>query len=170
MQEKLLLSWRFVSRWNTPPLINHLEGNEPRRAVGHNFDLSFHLLAVSFLLGSHIVFSHLNFRQHPLHLGDLQIPQKQSLEGFLQPTHFGKSCTVISDSLRSHGLQPAWLLCPCNSSGKSTGVGYHFLLQGTHFRVVHNSQRLIPIQSFYHCFQKYLHKLYSPITRNHDVF
>ena len=41
------------------------------------------------------------------------------------------SCTVISDSLQSHGLWPARLHCPRNSPGKSTGVGCHFLLQGT---------------------------------------
>ena len=28
-----------------------------------------------------------------------------------------------------HGLQPAWLLCPCSSPGKNTGVGCHSLLQ-----------------------------------------
>ena len=36
----------------------------------------------------------------------------------------------MSDSLRPHGLQPTWLLCPWNFPGKSTGVGCHFLLQG----------------------------------------
>ena len=39
------------------------------------------------------------------------------------------SCSVVSDSLRPHGLQPA-RLCPWNSSGKNTGVGSHSLLQG----------------------------------------
>ena len=34
------------------------------------------------------------------------------------------------DSLRSHGLQPARLLCLWNFPGKNTGVGCHFLLQG----------------------------------------
>jgi len=34
------------------------------------------------------------------------------------------SCSVVSDSLRPHGLYP-W-----NSPGKNTGVGCHFLLQG----------------------------------------
>ena len=38
--------------------------------------------------------------------------------------------SVISDSLRPHGLQPARLLGPQNSSGKNSGVGCHFLLQG----------------------------------------
>ena len=40
------------------------------------------------------------------------------------------SHSVVSDSLRSHGLQPARLLCPWNSPGKNTGVGCHALLQG----------------------------------------
>ena len=40
------------------------------------------------------------------------------------------SRSVMSDSLRPHGLQPNRLLCPWDSLGKSTGVGYHFLLQG----------------------------------------
>ena len=39
------------------------------------------------------------------------------------------SCSVVSDSLRPHGLQPARLLCPWNSPGKNTGLGCLFLLQ-----------------------------------------
>ena len=35
------------------------------------------------------------------------------------------------DFLPPHGLQPARLLCPWSFSGKNTGVGCHFLLQGT---------------------------------------
>ena len=35
----------------------------------------------------------------------------------------------MSDSLRLHGLLPARLLCPWDSSGKNTGVGCHALLQ-----------------------------------------
>ena len=38
--------------------------------------------------------------------------------------------SVVSDSLQSHGLQPASLLCPWDSPGKNTGVGIHSLLQG----------------------------------------
>ena len=33
-------------------------------------------------------------------------------------------------TLQPRGLQPARLLCPWNSSGESTGVGCHSLLQG----------------------------------------
>ena len=40
------------------------------------------------------------------------------------------SCSVMSDSLRIHGPQPAMLLCPWEFPGKNTGVGCHFLLQG----------------------------------------
>ena len=40
-----------------------------------------------------------------------------------------RSHSVMSDSLRPHGLQPTRLLHPCDFSGKSTGVGCHFLLQ-----------------------------------------
>ena len=36
----------------------------------------------------------------------------------------------MSDSLQPHGLQPIRLLCPWDFSGKNTGVGCHFLLQG----------------------------------------
>ena len=39
------------------------------------------------------------------------------------------SCSVMSDSLRPHELQPARLLCPWNSPGKNTGVDCHSLLQ-----------------------------------------
>ena len=37
---------------------------------------------------------------------------------------------VRSDSLQSHGLWPARLLCPWNSPDKNTEVGCHSLLQG----------------------------------------
>ena len=40
------------------------------------------------------------------------------------------SCSVVSNSLRPHGLQPTRLLCPWDSPGKNTGAGCHFFLQG----------------------------------------
>ena len=40
------------------------------------------------------------------------------------------SLSVMSDSLRPHGLKPIRLLCPWDLPGKNTGVGYHSLLQG----------------------------------------
>ena len=37
--------------------------------------------------------------------------------------------SVVSDSVRPRRGQPTRLLCPWDSPGKNTGVGYHFLLQ-----------------------------------------
>ena len=39
-------------------------------------------------------------------------------------------CSVMSDSLWPHGLQPTRLLCPWTSPGKNSRVGCHALLQG----------------------------------------
>ena len=47
-----------------------------------------------------------------------------------QDTTSSGSCLVVPNSLQPHELYPARLLCPCNSPGKNTGVGSHFLLQG----------------------------------------
>ena len=49
------------------------------------------------------------------------------------------SCSVVSDSLRPHGLQPTRLLHPWDFPGKSTGVGCHCLLH------VNNSYDLLTI-------------------------
>ena len=40
------------------------------------------------------------------------------------------ACSVMSNSLQSHGLQPTRLLCPWYFPGKNTGVGCHLHLQG----------------------------------------
>ena len=40
-----------------------------------------------------------------------------------------QAASVMSDSVRLHGLQPTRLLCSWDSPGKNTGVGCHFLLQ-----------------------------------------
>ena len=39
-------------------------------------------------------------------------------------------CSVVSHSLRPHGLEPTRLLCPWDFSGNNTGVGSHSLLHG----------------------------------------
>ena len=41
-----------------------------------------------------------------------------------------ENCSVMSNSLQPHGLQPSRLLHPWGSSDKNTGVGCHALLQG----------------------------------------
>ena len=58
----------------------------------------------------------------------------QSGPGHLQELLWTKyrivSCSIKSDSLRPHGLEPTRLLYSWNFPGKNTGVGCHFLLQG----------------------------------------
>ena len=39
-------------------------------------------------------------------------------------------CSVMSNSLKAHGLQHDKLLCPWDFPGKNTGMSWHFLLQG----------------------------------------
>ena len=51
--------------------------------------------------------------------------------------------SVVSDSVRPHGLQPTRLLRPWDSPGKNTGVGCHFLLQ----KMLLNSPHLTHIMS-----------------------
>ena len=41
------------------------------------------------------------------------------------------SCSVVSDSMWPHGLQPTRLLCPWDLPGKSTRLGCHALFQGS---------------------------------------
>ena len=40
------------------------------------------------------------------------------------------SCSVMSDSLRLHGVEPSRVLCPKDFPGKNTGMGSLSLLQG----------------------------------------
>ena len=37
------------------------------------------------------------------------------------------SCSVVSNYLHPHGLQPTRLLCPWDFPGKDTGAGCHFV-------------------------------------------
>ena len=60
------------------------------------------------------------------------------------------SHSVLSDSLWSHGLYLTRLLCPWNSPSKNTGVGCHFLLQGTFLTQGSNPGLLHCRQIFYH--------------------
>ena len=47
------------------------------------------------------------------------------------------SCSVMSDSLQPHGLQPTRLLCPWDFPGKSTGVGCLLWFKNEPFLVQH---------------------------------
>ena len=70
--------------------------------------------------------------QAPLSLGFSRQEHWSGLP-FPSPMHESEkwkwSHSLVSDSSRSHGLQPTRLLCPWDSLGKSTGVGCHCLLR-----------------------------------------
>ena len=51
-------------------------------------------------------------------------------EYFMTTTDIVCACSVVSDSLRPHELEPARLLCPWDFPGKDTGVGCLFFPQG----------------------------------------
>ena len=70
-------------------------------------------------------------------------------DGGRQQLGTSRSCSVMSDSLQAQGLHPARLLCPWDSPGKDTGVGFHFLLQGI-FPTQGWNQRLLRLWILYH--------------------
>ena len=53
------------------------------------------------------------------------------LLGVLPAEKVSVSHSAASNSLGPHGLQPARLLCSCDSPGKNTGMVCHSLLQGS---------------------------------------
>ena len=63
------------------------------------------------------------------------------------------SHSVVSNSLRSHGLQSARLLCPWNSPAKNTEVGCHSFLQGIFLTQGLNLGLLHCRQTLYHLSQ-----------------
>ena len=75
------------------------------------------------------------------------------------PENMCDSYSVMSDSLRLHGLKPARLLCAQNSLCKNTGVGCHPLLQG-----IFPSQGLNP--GLKHCKWILYHLIHQGSPRN----
>ena len=69
-----------------------------------------------------------NPRRAPTHSDWRVSPQQPMLTAF--PAACVCVCSVVSHSLRPHGLYPTVLLCPWDFPGKNTGVGCHALLQG----------------------------------------
>ena len=82
------------------------------------------------------------------------------------------NCSVMSDSLWPHGLQPARLLWPWNTLGKNTGVENHFLLQGifptqgSNLGLIHGRQILYHLSH-----KKNIHNIYIYIhTHTHMLY
>ena len=61
-----------------------------------------------------------------------------------------ESRSFVSDSLHSHGLQPATMLCPWDSPGKNAGVGFHALLQGI-FPIQESNLGLLHCRQIIYC-------------------
>ena len=71
---------------------------------------------------------------HPAVIVDLhaRVRELQPLKP-VRPSVCSQVCVcaeALIVSLPARALQPARLLCPCDFPGKTTGVGFHFLLQG----------------------------------------
>ena len=91
-------------------------------------------IEISFLFQKPIIYSYtlMNYIQllwANVLLYDLYFT-KLHVHEYLDSTSQSHMCSVMSDSLKLHGLQPARFLCLQDFSGKNTGVGCHFLLQG----------------------------------------
>ena len=73
------------------------------------------------------------------------------------------SRSVLSDSLRPHGLHSSRFLCPWNSPGKNSGMGFHsllqgiFLTQGSNSGVLHCRQILYCLSHQENIMHKYLY-------------
>ena len=102
-------------------LINALQGRFPNQHTEWNTYLNWHVEASKSLQGSQIA-----------SLED-SLPKTQEVSTTKDCKIIIKTAcqvaSVLSDSVRPHGLQPTRLLCPWDSPGKNTGVGCHFLLQ-----------------------------------------
>ena len=87
------------------------------------------------------------------HFHSLPVDFQKKQKLFL-PLNLGRdACSVVSNFLQPHGLQPTWLLSPWNFPGKNTRVGCHFLLQGIFLTRGSNSYLLSLLHwqvEFYH--------------------
>ena len=96
---------------------------------------------------SFLLSSRLKMPARSLCLGTAQTFQTQTQGCYIKPISLPKSafppgicfspsgmcvpsCSVMSDSVQLHRLQPTRLLCPWSFSGKNIGVGCYFIFQG----------------------------------------
>ena len=77
------------------------------------------------------------------------------------------ACLVMSDSLQPFGLYPAWPFCPWDSSGKNTGEGCHFLLQGIFLTSILFFFLLLLLNCLFSC--KAVASLYKNSTSKHSI-
>ena len=116
---------------------------------GYSFLFNLLLFSVRIVMGSDILSSWLNW-----FLLFLWLSKSFWCHLFKLRNHFKTfvcACqvtSVVPDSLRPHGLEPARLLCPWNSPSKNTGAGCYsllqwiFLTQGSNLGLLHCRQIL----------------------------
>ena len=76
-------------------------------------------------------FCNISFLKKVLQFLNIKVETLSYSQAYSECVYVCVSRSVVSNSLRPHGLQPTRFLCPWDSPGKSTGVGCHFLLQNT---------------------------------------
>ena len=90
----------------------------------------------------------------PLHLSLTPLPlgNHRSILGVCDSASVSESesFSVVSDSLRPHGLWPMRFPHPWSFPGKNTGVGCHFLLQGI-FPIQGSNPGLLPPRQMFCC-------------------
>ena len=125
--------WGSLGLFQPGSLLSLLHPSYPPKLVG-SLEPSIPPLSMSKMTSTSHGFSSserslLNIYCTDLSLRGIQTrTKKQSVLCLVFPTVGRRS--VMSDSLRPHGLQPTRLLSPWDFSGKNAGVGCHALLQG----------------------------------------
>ena len=108
----------------------------------HNkISMTFLCISLECLLNSLLV---MVFYSYSLYINNLKVINKHILPKYViiiihqllseikinsESSQYCCIASVVSDSVRPHGLQPTRLLRPWDSPSKNTGVGCHFLLQ-----------------------------------------
>ena len=128
-------SWRVGHKWPTTILLNNLKSVILKKANDHFLWPSLKLLLLLLRRFSRVwlcVIPETAAHQAPPSLGFSRQEHWSGLP-FPSPMHESEKwnwgCSVVSDSLRPHGLQPTRLLCPWDFPGRSTGVGCCCFLQ-----------------------------------------
>ena len=120
------LAWK-IPRMEEP---GRLQSMGSQRA-GHNWATSLHFTSEEIKKNQYIMNNSINEIKNTLEGTNSRITEAEDRISEVEDRKWKWSCSVISDALQPHGLQPPRLLRTWDFPGKSTGVGCHFLLQGT---------------------------------------
>ena len=153
--------WQTGNRYSEPPWLHTKQPNQDGLYTERRSKLTLHFL---FFLGALCILTwKTNKKKHnPLEINSRVTHPFSSLPDPVLSTWHTRallvsytgwgvlcvSCSVVSDFLRPHELEPTMFLCPRNSPGKNTGVDCHsllqriFLSQGSNPGLLHHRQIL----------------------------